>query len=50
MAETTPPALRSTIYGLDRVLEGIFAPLGAALAGVLAEAAFGFEQAEADKV
>ena len=47
MAEITNEALRSTIYGLDRVLEGLFAPAGTALAGFLAEVAFGFRQSAA---
>ena len=47
MAEITNETLRSTIYGLDRVLEGLFAPAGTALAGFLAEVAFGFRQSAA---
>lgn len=41
MAEITPPQLRPTIYGLDRLLEGLVSPAGAAAAGALTEA-FGF--------
>ena len=42
MAEVTPPHARSTIYGLDRLLEGLLAPAATALVGVLAQSAFGF--------
>ena len=42
MAEVTPPHVRSTIYGLDRLLEGLLAPASTALVGLLAQAAFGF--------
>ena len=43
MAEVTPPSLRTTIYGLDRMLEGVVAPAGGLLAGWLAESAFGYQ-------
>lgn len=41
MAEVTRPHLRPTIFGLDRMLEGLLSPLGGYFSGVLAEA-FGF--------
>lgn len=37
MAEVTRPQLRTTIYGLDRMLEGLLAPLGGFVVGLLAE-------------
>ena len=46
MAEITPSHLRPTIYGLDRTLEGIIAPAGTALVGLLAEHLFGFTTAD----
>ena len=42
MSEVTPPHVRSTIFGLDRLLEGLLAPASTALVGLLAQAAFGF--------
>jgi len=47
MSEVTPPHLRTTIFGLDRLLEGLVAPAGAGLAGLLAERVFGFVQSSA---
>ena len=44
-AELTAPALRPTIYGLDRMIEGLLAPAGGLAAGWLAEHAFGFAHA-----
>lgn len=43
MADTTPPHLRSTIFGLDRVFEGILGASAAALTGIIAEVVFGFK-------
>ena len=45
MAEVVPAHMRAHIYGLDRMCEGLIAPAGALLAGWLAEAVFGFQQA-----
>jgi hypothetical protein len=42
MAEVTMPHLRPTIYGLDRMLEGILSPAAGFIAGWLAESVFGF--------
>lgn len=44
MSEVVPPARRTAIYGLDRTLEGIIAPLGGLLTGLLAEKVFGFQE------
>ena len=43
MASVTPPHLRGAIYGIDRMLEGLSAPVGSVLVGVLAEQAYGFK-------
>ena len=42
MADLVPPHLRATIYGLDRMLEGLVAPAGGLAAGWVAENLFGF--------
>jgi len=46
MAEVVDPALRTTIYGLDRALEGVVAPVGGLAAGWIAEEFFGFAQSD----
>ena len=37
MAEVTLPQLRTTMYGLDRMVEGLLAPAGGYVAGLVAE-------------
>ena len=49
MAEIVAPQLRPTIYGLDRMLEGLVSPAGGLIAGRVAES-FGFTQDEGDCV
>ena len=41
MAEVVSPRLRTTIYGLERLLTGIIAPAGGLAAGWVAETFFG---------
>lgn len=42
MADVTEPHLRATIYGLDRMFEGLVSPAGGFVAGAIAEG-FGFQ-------
>ena len=44
MAAVTVPEQRGTIYGVDRLLEGLSAPAGSILVGALAEHVYGFRR------
>ena len=45
-ADVTPPRIRSTIYSLDRVIEGCIGAASAPLVGVVAVQVYGFDPAQ----